>query len=100
MGKLVELHVPAKRWMVTTDPDYRLRLSKASIRTLIEQGDLMDATERAAFEAEPLKNEAIVLRLADDAAKTPGRLVPGLEYWRPIVAAVADLQCSTDREVA
>jgi predicted HD phosphohydrolase len=100
VGKLVELHVPAKRWMVTTDPEYRLRLSAASLRTLTEQGDLMDAAERAAFEAEPFKNDAIMLRLADDAAKTPGRLVPGLDYWRPVVAEVAAASGSASRRAS
>ena len=89
VGKLIELHVPAKRWMVTIDPGYRSRLSATSVRTLREQGDAMTEAEVEAFTAEPLRYDAVLLRLADDAAKTPGRTVPGLDHWRPKVAEVA-----------
>ena len=38
VAALVEAHVPAKRYLVATDPDYRSRLSEVSLRTLAAQG--------------------------------------------------------------
>lgn len=86
---LVGLHVPAKRYLVTTDPAYRAALSPGSIRTLELQGGLLDAEAVARFEAEPLAADALVLRRADEAAKVPGRPVPGLSTWKPLLDQVA-----------
>lgn len=82
---LVELHVPAKRYLVTVEMQYFGGLSPRSIQTLDEQGGPMSPDEVAAFESEPRHQEAIVLRRADEAAKVPGRAVPGLDTWRPVV---------------
>lgn len=87
VADLVELHVPAKRYLVTVEAKYFGGLSEGSIRTLAEQGGPMTPDEVAAFEAEPRYQEAIVLRRADEAAKIPGRQVPGLDTWRPIISA-------------
>jgi predicted HD phosphohydrolase len=89
---LVELHVPAKRYLVTTDPDYRASLSPGSIRTLELQGGLLDDEAVARFEAEPLAADALVLRRADEAAKIPGRPVPGLSVWKPVLDQIAALR--------
>ena len=53
------------------------------------QGGDMTAEEVAAFEAWPSWREAVMLRRADEAAKTPGREVPGLEAWLPAVRETA-----------
>ena len=87
VADLVELHVPAKRYLVTVEDQYFGGLSEGSIRTLAEQGGPMTPDEVVAFEAEPRHQEAIVLRRADEAAKIPGREVPGLDAWRPVVDA-------------
>ena len=89
VAALVELHVPAKRYLVTTDPAYRATLSRGSIRTLELQGGLLDDEAVARFEAEPCAADALVLRRADEAAKVPGRPVPGLSTWRPVVELLA-----------
>ncbi len=89
VAQLVALHVDAKRYLVTTDPAYRSRLSPVSVQTLALQGGGMSAEETAAFEAEEHWRDGLKLRLADEAAKTPGRAVPGLETWRPILRALA-----------
>jgi predicted HD phosphohydrolase len=86
---LVELHVPAKRYLVTTDPDYRAALSAGSIRTLELQGGLLDDEAVARFEAQPLAADALVLRRADEAAKVPGRPVPDLSTWKPLLDQIA-----------
>lgn len=89
VGALVELHVPAKRYLVTVEDTYRAGLSAASVATLVEQGGTMSPEEVAAFEAEPHHRDAVELRRADEAAKVPGRAVPGLEEWKPRLEALA-----------
>lgn len=89
VGALVELHVPAKRYLVTAEDTYRAGLSPVSIATLAEQGGPMTPDEVAAFEAEPHHLDAVELRRADEAAKVPGRIVPGLDEWKPRLEALA-----------
>jgi predicted HD phosphohydrolase len=86
---LVGHHDEAKRYLVAVDPDYLSRLSPTSILTLEVQGGPLDATERARLEAAPGLDDVLTLRRADDAAKVPGRSVPPLSHWRPVVEAVA-----------
>jgi predicted HD phosphohydrolase len=81
VADLVEAHVPAKRFLVATDPGYRAGLSADSTRTLILQGGGMPSEEAERFRRLPLFEDALVLRRADEAAKVPGRRVPGLEHW-------------------
>jgi predicted HD phosphohydrolase len=82
---LVSWHADAKRYLVTTDPEYRARLSARSIVTLDAQGGLMDDTEVAALAAAPDLEALLELRRADDDAKVVGRAVPTLETWRPLL---------------
>jgi predicted HD phosphohydrolase len=79
---LVSWHADAKRYLVTTDPTYRARLSPRSIVTLDAQGGLMDDTAVAALSAAPDLGPLLELRRADDDAKVPGAVVPALEHWR------------------
>jgi len=72
----IEQHVPAKRYLVATDPTYRAQLSPASIASLKVQGEAFTPAETAAFAAHPWADEATALRRWDDAAKIPGD--PGL----------------------
>jgi predicted HD phosphohydrolase len=81
VAQLVELHVPAKRYLVTTDPSYRWHLSDVSVRTLTVQGGALSGDELAKFASSPHCADALALRRADDAAKVPGRQVPPLEHW-------------------
>src|SRR5262245_60298712 len=89
IADLVALHVPAKRWLVTVDDDYRARLSDESTRTLRTQGDAMSLGERAAFEAHPCWDDAVTLRRADDDAKEPGRLAGAVDDWVPVLQRLA-----------
>lgn len=84
---LVSWHADAKRYLVTTDPAYRDRLSARSIVTLRAQGGTMDDAELAALAAAPDFEALLALRRADDDAKVVGRTVPGLEAWRPLLTA-------------
>jgi predicted HD phosphohydrolase len=81
VADLVEAHVPAKLFLVTTDPAYRSGLSADSTRTLTLQGGGMTSEEAEAFRQLPIFEDAVLLRRADEAAKVPGREVPGLEHW-------------------
>jgi predicted HD phosphohydrolase len=89
VADLVELHVPAKRYLVTVDPGYRSRLSANSTWTLSQQGGDLSDEERVAFERHPWADDALALRRADEAAKVAGRVVAGLDAWRPALEQVA-----------
>jgi len=97
VAELVGLHVAAKRYLVTTDPAYRELLSTASARSLMLQGGSLTAAELVEFERRRHSVDAVVLRHADDAAKVPGRQVPSLLSWRPVLDAVAN-SVRRDRE--
>ncbi|MGZ6963536.1 MAG: HD domain-containing protein [Acidimicrobiia bacterium] len=84
---LVSWHADAKRYLVTTDPEYRARLSERSIVTLVAQGGLMDEVEVEALAAAPDLDALLELRRADDDAKVPGLAVPGLDAWTPLLTS-------------
>jgi predicted HD phosphohydrolase len=86
---LVGHHDEAKRYLVTVDVDYTACLSAMSVRTLEAQGGGLDDVERAHLESEPWLADLLTLRRADDDAKVPGRAVPDLARWRPVVEAVS-----------
>jgi predicted HD phosphohydrolase len=90
VAALVELHVPAKRYLVTTDEEYASRLSPASVASLEMQGGRMSAEEVAVFERQPCSKDAVTLRRYDDSAKVAGEVVEPLESWLPTLRAVAD----------
>ena len=89
VADLVEAHVPAKRYLVVTDPAYGATLSSVSVASLAEQGGPMTPDEVVAFEALDCFADAVVLRQADDRAKVVGRVVPDLSAWEPAVRAQA-----------
>jgi predicted HD phosphohydrolase len=89
VGWLVAHHDQAKRYLVTTEPSYRDRLSDNSVITLEAQGGLLDDDERRALEAAPDLDALLMLRRADDDAKVAGKQVPGLDTWHPTLARVA-----------
>jgi phosphonate degradation associated HDIG domain protein len=85
----VRLHVPAKRYLCATDPDYLSKLSEASVITLKLQGGPMSAAEIAAFEAEPHWREAVRVRRWDDMGKVPRLEVAGFEHYRGTIERLA-----------
>ena len=89
VGDLVGLHVRAKRYLCTVDPDYYGCLSVASVYTLARQGGLMGRDEIMAFEAEPHHGDALRLRRWDDLGKVPGRKTPGF----------VDFRCLLERQI-
>jgi [1-hydroxy-2-(trimethylamino)ethyl]phosphonate dioxygenase len=85
----VRLHVPAKRYLCATDPEYFGRLSAASVRSLGLQGGPFTAADAAAFRALPHADEAIRVRRWDDFAKIPGRRTPDLQHYRAALLAAS-----------
>ncbi len=81
----VRLHVPAKRYLCTTDASYWDGLSEASKRSLKLQGGNMSDEEREAFEQIPYFEDALMLRRWDDLAKVKGLDIPGLDTYRDVV---------------
>ena len=56
MARLTVLHVPAKRYLVTTDAEYAAELSDGSALSLEFQGGAMTAAEAAEFAADPARS--------------------------------------------
>jgi predicted HD phosphohydrolase len=87
VARLVRLHVPAKRYLAAVEPDRTL--SPQSALTLRAQGGVMGPEEAAAFARDPLAEDAVTLRQADDAGKVVGLDAGVMEDWRPVLERVA-----------
>jgi predicted HD phosphohydrolase len=70
-AQIIGAHVPAKRYLVATDPGYHAHLSVASVASLKVQGGGMSDEEVAEFRASPIAEEAVMVRRWDDDAKDP-----------------------------
>lgn len=81
----VALHVQAKRYLCAVEPGYLDKLSPASMLSLRLQGGPLTPAQCRRFEASRFSPDALRLRRWDDAGKVPGRLVPGLEHYWPIL---------------
>lgn len=80
IGKLVQGHVPAKRYLTYRYPEYYQKLSQASKETLAIQGGVMLPDEAAAFEADPFFEDYIKMRDWDDRAKQVNMPLPDLDF--------------------
>ncbi len=97
----VALHVQAKRWRCTVEPEYRSRLSAQSALTLEAQGGLLDAEECRRFEDHPGFAQAVELRRWDDRAKLIGAKVPSMDSYRSLLGSlVAARAVGTPKEMA
>ena len=81
----IALHVAAKRYLCTREPDYLANLSRGSVASLALQGGLMSEVEAEAFEADPAHGHAVALRRWDEYGKIPGLQVPRFERYRPLL---------------
>lgn len=77
----VRLHVDAKRYLCSTDPEYLGQLSEPSVISLRLQGGPMSPEEVAAFRLNPFHDRAVRLRRWDDAAKIPSLPTPSVEHF-------------------
>lgn len=84
----VRLHVDAKRYLCSREPGYRISLSPASRLTLELQGGAMSEAEAAAFEMNPYRDAALMIRRWDDGAKREGVVTPDLVHFRPYMERV------------
>ena len=75
----VAIHVEAKRYLVTTDPDYAATLSPSSVHSLSMQGGPLPAECVCSFEQRPRWEDGVRLRRWDDLAKVPGRRTSTLD---------------------
>jgi predicted HD phosphohydrolase len=89
VADLARLHVPAKRYLASTEPTYRDVLDRGSTASLERQGGDMHLDEKDAFEQEALYLDALTVRRADEAAKVAGLEVPGLGAWTEVLFEVA-----------
>lgn len=89
----VRHHVPAKRYLCATDPDYFARLSEASVLTLKLQGGPMSAQEVEAFRRLPNLDDVLRVRIWDDEAKVAGRKTPSFSHYVPLLRRVVAVHC-------
>ncbi len=78
----IRLHVPAKRYLCTTDAEYYDGLSEASKRSFAVQGGNMSDQELAVLRANPHLEASLQLRRWDDRGKVSNLKTPGLEAFR------------------
>ncbi|WP_392960026.1 HD domain-containing protein [Streptomyces sp. LN245] len=85
---LVRLHVAAGRYLAAASPGP----GPSPRNTLAPDaaGGAMTRHEAAAFEHDPLAEDAVTLRQADDAGKVPGLYAGELEDWRTLLELVAE----------
>ena len=85
----IALHVRAKRYLATTNPDYLEGLSGASLQSFILQGGVMSEDEIAAFLAEPHHEGALKLRAYDELGKVVGLQIAGFASYLPLIGELA-----------
>ena len=81
----VRLHVVAKRYLCTKDPEYQNHLSPTSLKSYFDQGGPMSNNERVQFEAEPFFENAVRLRYWDDIAKDREKTTMQLTEFEPYI---------------
>ena len=77
----IRLHVPAKRYLCTTDSSYYERLSAASKRSFEVQGGNLSAEEQTQLESNPGLAVALKLRQFDDMGKQSGHDAPNIQTY-------------------
>lgn len=83
----VRMHVSAKRYLCSREPDYFESLSQPSVLSLKLQGGPMNETECGQFEKHRFFREAVALRKLDELAKDPLFKTPEVEDFKPELEA-------------
>jgi 2-amino-1-hydroxyethylphosphonate dioxygenase (glycine-forming) len=84
--KLVEKHVDAKRYLVSTDETYYEKLSDASKKTLEYQGGKMDTKEIETFEGDIDMLNILGVRYYDEnGKKIKVKDLPPIESFIPLL---------------
>lgn len=84
----ITLHVRAKRYRCSVDPDYLDGLSDGSRRSLFLQGGPADGVEVSSFESNPGFEDALRLREWDDGGKVDGLRVRDIEHYRGLLESL------------
>nr|4N71_A Chain A, Predicted HD phosphohydrolase PhnZ [uncultured bacterium HF130_AEPn_1]4N71_B Chain B, Predicted HD phosphohydrolase PhnZ [uncultured bacterium HF130_AEPn_1]4N71_D Chain D, Predicted HD phosphohydrolase PhnZ [uncultured bacterium HF130_AEPn_1]4N71_E Chain E, Predicted HD phosphohydrolase PhnZ [uncultured bacterium HF130_AEPn_1] len=82
---LIEGHVAAKRYLVSSKASYLKNLSDASRKTLEYQGGPMDEGERRLFEEREDFKDCLKIRAWDEKGKQTDLKVPGPEHYRKMM---------------
>jgi predicted HD phosphohydrolase len=93
VSRLVRLHVAAERHLAATSPGRGP--SPLGSLTPTVPGGAMSAIEVAAFELDPLAEDAVTLRQADEAGKVAGLYAGVMEDWRTVLELVAERSVRT-----
>ncbi len=83
----IRFHVPAKRYLCATEPEYFSGLSDASVLSLNLQGGPFAPEEAAEFIAQPYAQEGVRLRRWDDQAKVVDQQTPDIAHFRQYLIA-------------
>ena len=93
----VRLHVAAKRFLCTIEPEYLETLSEPSKTSLQLQGGLMSADERQEFARNAHYEAALALRRFDDGAKVVDAPAPPLQDYMRYIEQVARPAAPADK---
>jgi [1-hydroxy-2-(trimethylamino)ethyl]phosphonate dioxygenase len=77
----IRLHVPAKRFLCATEPEYLRALSEASLLSLRLQGGPYSPAEVAEFRRNPYSQAAVTLRRWDEEAKIKDLPTPKFDHY-------------------
>lgn len=86
----IRFHVPAKRYLCKTEPDYFVELSEASVHSLRLQGGPMSEQEVADFKKNPNLDAIVKVRRYDDWSKVPDKPTPDFNHYAPLVKEVVE----------
>lgn len=81
----IRLHVDAKRYLCTIEPNYVKILSPASVTSLMLQGGIMSIEECLNYESNPFYKEGLKLRKYDDQAKIPNFPTKEITQYVPLL---------------
>ncbi|MFF3517138.1 HD domain-containing protein [Streptomyces sp. NPDC002573] len=87
VSRLVRLHAVADRYLAAVSPAPGPSARSASLPA--RRGEAMTPQEAAAFVRDPMADDALTLRQADEAAKVRGLDAGVLEDWRTVLELVA-----------
>ena len=82
----IRMHVPAKRFLFATDPDYRNKMSLPALRSMERQGGGYNDDECNEFRKRPFFAEAVQVRRWDDQAMHPGKYAGSAEEFHDHIA--------------
>ncbi|MBD2341399.1 phosphohydrolase [Calothrix sp. FACHB-156] len=83
----IRLHVTAKRYLCSIDPEYWDSLSAASKRSLELQGGIFSPEQAEQFIQQPYAEDAVQLRIYDDKAKIQNLPTPDLNHFTQFAIA-------------